>query len=135
MAPISKAKKARKANIKKAAAVNPFHSRQLRHQKSNRHHSKSGTSGPTAEPSTSNSCLRNPTSAANAFDRQAHMKKCTKISVEKAAKKKVKKMRRMLGIKAAAWNRNKSRSLSVDVSVFHTLSNHGFSLLNHRLLG
>ena len=52
---ISKAKKARKANIKKAQALNPFHPRQLRHQKSNKRQTKSGPSGPPVEPSTSNS--------------------------------------------------------------------------------
>lgn len=130
----SKVKKARKANLKKANALNPFHPRQLRHQNLNRRHSKCGSSVSLAEPSTSNSNLRNPTNASNEFVRQEHMKKCTQISVTKAAKKKANEMRRIMGIKAAAWNRNISRSLYENVCVFHRLSNHGFRLLNHRLL-
>src|SRR3569623_3261928 len=114
---ISKAKRVRKANIKKAQALNPFHPRQLRHQKSNKLQTKSGPSGPPVEPSTSNSNPR------DEFDRQEHMKKCTKLSVEKVAKKKANINRRILGKKAAAWNRQKSRSLSEDVGSLHILSN------------
>ena len=105
MTRISKAKKARKANLNQGRFLNPRYSRQLRPRPPTKAQKKTLSSTPSVEPQPS-TIRREPEPSKKHFDVQEHLKKARKRREEKAANKVRHEKHRMQAIKAGAWTRS-----------------------------
>lgn len=116
MARISKAKKARRANLQKAIAVNRSYPRQLRNRQSSKlQRTKTSKISNQAKKISSSQSSGH---AKKAFNRAEHLKKCVKIRTEKASKKQAGKKNRIRGIKASAWTRKQANPHPFEVGFF-----------------